>query len=850
MSNQRHEELVSALGSLDEVTKLTNFSADNKQIITQWLEEKQDTGFQTVDDLLLKLLKVSLNNTQDKGTYDYLVALNDKLHFILSDSPELLDQPIRDKNFKRVIQMLSAGVNPNGSIHADEPNQAGTTHLFIAFYFGTPEIIEVLLKAGANPGQQNRDSFTVQQLAYQNKKGDITAIIERITQIRSQRLELLLNYTKENSKYPLSEKKICQLIALNSTNRKIINDWLNAEDDCTPRKLIKKLHEHAKQVEDDAAWQITGRALLRKPMSNPPTESELKKAQAKRLKVILKKVGEDTVNALKKNSEYNSKQIDAWINFSGEVWSQERYTIDHLLLVLRHVASYKSDFETLKLFNENLPHIQFSDILGRNQLEDIRKITDRLSPEEIAARKQKILDLGLSEEDFSELQRLMDGLFNNQPPIKLWLEAKGLHQHLNAKELFDALFHDVLYEHTYSKRKSSCELFDFLINHKLFPNDPSVLAKNLNTAIVTQNNNRAHFVRALIELGAPCDIPVDNRYPLSIALCEYYINSEVFEIILTQGKGVDVYQKIEWGKNALELAEEFSEKHKNDPRYDFKKPLEMLREHAKKNRPDHVEKKQNFSVTVDKETKSIQISEHTAVKDQSEEELHKPQSSREDIVQSTADSPASNLVNNVLFNQISSEISADEKIDELIKHLSLQWSARGKCPIKKSDLEKSMEAFIEKIVTVSLSTTAEKSNHSTAFKLIRNESSLELDLEKLSEESPEVISAIQNLIAYGIKLDHENSQKPNSVVEAKINSLATFIRTVLQQPELSAKSIQDAYDAFEKEDKNTRTGFYRVYSFFYNKRYDGVHLVKSTTGELVYDLMQALKSIDQPKELL
>lgn len=124
----------------------------------------------------------------------------------------------------------------------------------------------------------------------------------------------------------------------------------------------------------------------------------------------------------------------------------------------------------------------------------------------------------------------------------------------------------------------------------------------------------------------------------------------------------------------------------------------------------------------------------------------------------------------------------------------------------------------------------------------KNDSDYELNVSTLHRE---VQKALRNLVAYAGELQGQynalESDSKDESLEIKLGQLRVFMRNILEQEELTPDSLQQAYDDFQKNDKNRGTGFYRVHSFFHNKRYDGWHLVKSASGELAYNLMDALK---------
>lgn len=126
--------------------------------------------------------------------------------------------------------------------------------------------------------------------------------------------------------------------------------------------------------------------------------------------------------------------------------------------------------------------------------------------------------------------------------------------------------------------------------------------------------------------------------------------------------------------------------------------------------------------------------------------------------------------------------------------------------------------------------------------------SFQLDTTSLNIATAE---ALQNLIAYAVQLGVEKARKDDrdDDLETKIKLTSDFITEIFQQKDLTQDALFDAYERLEREDKNRGTGFYRVHSFFTRKHYldeDGrKRLVKSTLGELAYDLMQTLDNVSQ-----
>ena len=133
---------------------------------------------------------------------------------------------------------------------------------------------------------------------------------------------------------------------------------------------------------------------------------------------------------------------------------------------------------------------------------------------------------------------------------------------------------------------------------------------------------------------------------------------------------------------------------------------------------------------------------------------------------------------------------------------------------------------------------------------------INLDTTKLPNEAK---VALTNISAYGAKLLIELNEslrknidsKKIGEIEEKIENVNQFLSTVLSQKDINdaetKKVIQAAFETFERNDKNRGTGLYHV--FAKGKKYtdkDGNEVtVKSTTGELVYDFVQALYPQDQ-----
>lgn len=122
--------------------------------------------------------------------------------------------------------------------------------------------------------------------------------------------------------------------------------------------------------------------------------------------------------------------------------------------------------------------------------------------------------------------------------------------------------------------------------------------------------------------------------------------------------------------------------------------------------------------------------------------------------------------------------------------------------------------------------------------------SINLDTKSLRGE---VKVGLQNILAYGGQLmtqvEPEGDEK--RPIADKVEATQHFLNLIFDLKNLTRDSIKKAVEDFERADINRGTGFYRVHSFFTNKRYkdDKGHsrLVKSTMGELVHDLLKAVE---------
>lgn len=126
---------------------------------------------------------------------------------------------------------------------------------------------------------------------------------------------------------------------------------------------------------------------------------------------------------------------------------------------------------------------------------------------------------------------------------------------------------------------------------------------------------------------------------------------------------------------------------------------------------------------------------------------------------------------------------------------------------------------------------------------------------KLKEIEGDIQEALLNLVDYGAKLyseyDNVDDKKSKNAkgLKLKLDSMINLISTTLSQDDLSSsgslEAIKQEYIKLETADKNRGTGFYRVYSFFKRKYFEGedgkTYLLRSTTGELAYNLFQALQ---------
>ncbi len=118
------------------------------------------------------------------------------------------------------------------------------------------------------------------------------------------------------------------------------------------------------------------------------------------------------------------------------------------------------------------------------------------------------------------------------------------------------------------------------------------------------------------------------------------------------------------------------------------------------------------------------------------------------------------------------------------------------------------------------------------------------------DKNTEAYHALRNLIAYAGKLQGDLNNHPDDLLlNDKLKNIKKFIRTVLNQDNLSSKSISKAYDKFEQQDQSRSIfGLYRLRTRALHKNYYNdkgkLKPVKSKAGELVFDFMQAIKNID------
>lgn len=109
--------------------------------------------------------------------------------------------------------------------------------------------------------------------------------------------------------------------------------------------------------------------------------------------------------------------------------------------------------------------------------------------------------------------------------------------------------------------------------------------------------------------------------------------------------------------------------------------------------------------------------------------------------------------------------------------------------------------------------------------------------------------ALQNLLVYGAKHFREKERSlKKSDLNLKITVLSEFFETIFSQEKLTESKISSAYNTSEQNDVNRTTGCYRLYTWWLDKTFinkDGKNRsVKSTIGELAYNLMWAVKNPD------
>lgn len=193
------------------------------------------------------------------------------------------------------------------------------------------------------------------------------------------------------------------------------------------------------------------------------------------------------------------------------------------------------------------------------------------------------------------------------------------------------------------------------------------------------------------------------------------------------------------------------------------------------------------------------------------------------------------LKHNLFFSEYPYNlVSKKQKTEYMIDKIKKQWTAYGKSPITKQDLGSIPD-----------------------FKGSGSKKSLKAVKLKVENLSPDVKKALQNLIVYSNKLKRDFYSVPYNdrihivgklkVLEDKLTSLQCFIDEVLSHHDLTEKDIQSTYERLQQEDVNRSFfGFYRCYTWRLNKTFIDKHgktrAVKSTVGELAYDLMEAIKT--------
>lgn len=132
---------------------------------------------------------------------------------------------------------------------------------------------------------------------------------------------------------------------------------------------------------------------------------------------------------------------------------------------------------------------------------------------------------------------------------------------------------------------------------------------------------------------------------------------------------------------------------------------------------------------------------------------------------------------------------------------------------------------------------------------------VEIDSSKLEKKLQDPLN---EMIDYGIqllkeRLIHEDLSDKRVEIDTKLQAMQKYLYAIFNRSvHRQAWEITSAYNTFEQKDVNRGTGFFRIQSFFENKRYRDQkgysRLVKSTLGSLGYDLMKvALKSNVTPE---
>lgn len=503
----------------------------------------------------------------------------------------------------------------------------------------------------------------------------------------------------------------------------------------------------------------------------------------------------DNLNDLISDHHYYRIAINFWL--SGIDTSSAEAFLDKLLNIARDLQDTKNYaylFVALSKLKNNVTRDNLDKIFESKQSE----------VNALGQIMEKLFELFSDEDEFyTELS------WNNVDFYTLtnsWL-YDALPQQYSALELFNLLLKR-------SVMNGDLTAFRILIEtHKkhnfIDLSDPHHL---LNNSIKTHNTE---FLSELIEIGFNVN-KVDQAHSLPLSTAVSAGNLDVVKLLVE--KGADPNLLVNKNLNFATMAVLHGY---NQEIVDYIKPL--INVETSFNKENDSEKHEQGKD--DKKSESSSSSNSSSNSDSSSD------TSSEEQEEAT---PVQKMVRKI-FNNLAGNADPEAFIQN-------QWTAYGDSEVTHEDFTKTQDYIAAKIKDVK-ETRFEKFNYS--------DEATESEIASVKS----VQARFQNVFMYAVKLYREHEEckdaKKKAVIEAKVNAVSDFINTIGDLSNLAEnkEAIKKACNILEQHDANRGTGFYRVHSFFTNKRYQDEkgrsRLVKSTMGELAYDFYVAVKGLGE-----